>query len=122
MNDKQIISYLTPAGHWLKEHLIYFGLFVLCFTIGSLWLIFIDVASTEKSDWETFSAIARNLGLLLLGTIGLPLAIWRSVLAHKQTNIANRNATNAIEQTKIANNNTCQRAGTNQGYSARPVC
>lgn len=122
MNDKQIISCLTPAGHWLKEHLIYFGLFVLCFTIGSLWLIFIDVASTEKSDWETFSAIARNLGLLFLGAIGLPLAIWRSVLAHKQTNIANRNAANAIEQTKIANNNTAnaleQTKVTRQGQHA----
>ncbi|SNY91973.1 Pentapeptide repeat-containing protein [Cohaesibacter sp. ES.047] len=106
MNDKEIISYLTPAGHWLKDHSIYFGLIVLCFTIGSLWLIFIDVASTEKSDWEIFSAIARNLGLLLLGAIGLPLAIWRSVLAHRQTAIANRNAANAVEQTKIANSNT----------------
>ena len=49
------------------------------------------------------SAILRNLGLLAIGVIALPLAIWRSVLAHQQTIISNQQATNALEQTKIAN-------------------
>lgn len=45
----------------------------------------------------------RNIGLVLLGLIGLPLAIWRSWLAHKQTQTGLQQAETALEQTRIAN-------------------
>nr|WP_321982483.1 pentapeptide repeat-containing protein [uncultured Cohaesibacter sp.] len=88
MNDKEIIKLLTPTGIWLRGHLIYLGTFVLLFSGLGLWLIFHDVANAEASVWKEFSEIARNLGLLLLGVIGLPLAIWRSTIAAKQVRIA----------------------------------
>lgn len=48
------------------------------------------------------STIFRNFGLFALAAIGLVLAVWRSFLAHKQTNTANRQAEIANKQAKLA--------------------
>jgi len=52
-------------------------------------------------DWlaNENSAILRNLGLLLFGILGMPLAWWR-------TKIADKNAENALNNTKIADRNS----------------
>ena len=50
-------------------------------------------------DWlthgESGSATIRNLGLVLAGIIALPLAIWRSIVAQKQANAAQRQSDTA---------------------------
>ena len=46
-------------------------------------------------DGESNSTTLRNLGLLALGLLALPFAIWRSCVAHRQ-------ATAALRQTDIA--------------------
>ncbi|SFN60041.1 Pentapeptide repeat-containing protein [Cohaesibacter marisflavi] len=101
MNDREIIKFLTPAGIWLRRHLIYLGAFVLLFSGFGLWLIFNDVASAEASVWKEFSEIARNLGLLLLGVIGLPLAIWRSVVASSQAKTAIKQSQHTAKQIEL---------------------
>lgn len=56
---------------------------------------------TYKSrSLSEFSEIARNFGLILLGLIGLPLAIWRSKTAHDQAKTANDQAKTAIRQSE----------------------
>ena len=37
---------------------------------------------------ETYSATLRNIGLLIAGIIALPLALWRSIVAHSQAKSA----------------------------------
>ncbi|WP_321339698.1 pentapeptide repeat-containing protein [uncultured Cohaesibacter sp.] len=101
MNDKEIFKTLTPVGVWLRSHLVYFGAFVSLFLGLGLWVIFNDVANAEASVWREFSEIARNLGLLLLGVIGLPLAIWRSVVASSQAKTAIRQSEHTAKQIEL---------------------
>ena len=52
--------------------------------------------------WEPRGEPLRNLALILLGVIGLPLAIWRSIVAHRQTQASLRQAQISYEQTQIS--------------------
>nr|WP_319516570.1 pentapeptide repeat-containing protein [uncultured Cohaesibacter sp.] len=101
MDDKEIIKLLTPTGTWLRGHLIYLGTFVLLFSGLGLWLIFNDAVNEEARVWREFSEIARNLGLLLLGVIGLPLAIWRSTVAYSQAKTAIEQSEHTAKQIKL---------------------
>ena len=40
------------------------------------------------SNWESWSAIIRNFGLVIAAGIALPLAIWRSIVAARQATTA----------------------------------
>ncbi len=42
------------------------------------------------TDGESASTTIRNLGLVVLGAVGLPVAIWRSVIAARQAEAAQR--------------------------------
>ena len=66
------------------------------------WIVFVLIGTTVFSivfwDWldgtESGSATVRNLGLLVVAIIGLPLAIWRSRVAERQADTAQRGLLN----------------------------
>ena len=47
------------------------------------------------TDWESISTIIRNFGLVAAALIALPLAVWRSVVAGRQADAAQRQAETA---------------------------
>ena len=66
-------------------------------------------------DWlsgdESASTTIRNIGFIMAGSVALPLAIWRGVVADKQAGAAQRQAETALEQT-----DTAQRSLLNERY------
>ena len=46
------------------------------------------------SNWESWSTIVRNYGLVIAAVIALPLAIWRSFVATRQAETAQRSLLN----------------------------
>ena len=48
----------------------------------------------KEGDKESNGSVLRNLALVAAAVIGLPLAVWRSWLAHKQANTAERGHNN----------------------------
>ena len=63
------------------------------------------------SDGESPSTTIRNIGFVIAGLVALPLAVWRGVVADKQSTAAQRQAETALEQTAIA-----QRSLLNERY------
>ena len=55
----------------------------------------LDWAGKIHPGRESASATIRNLGLIALPMIALPLAIWRSIVAHRQADAAHRQADTA---------------------------
>ena len=57
-------------------------------------------------DWlsgnESGSTTIRNIGLVIAGSIALPLAIWRGAVADKQASAAQRQAETALDQAATA--------------------
>ena len=95
-------------GDWCRTK---FGsLFVLCGT-GLLLLSIPEAASALPSATESFwawltyqesgSATLRNMGLLVLALIGLPFAMWRTVVAARQAAIAQRTQRNERHQKAV---------------------
>ena len=66
------------------------------------WVVFVLGAAITLSikfwDWlgggESGSTTIRNLGLIIAAVIGLPIAIWRSILAQRQAETAQRSLLN----------------------------
>lgn len=63
--------------------------------IGAIEVILVVVQWDWLSDNESGSATIRNIGLVIAGSVAIPLAIWRAVIADKQ-------ASSAQHQTTIA--------------------
>ena len=63
------------------------------------------------SDGESPSTTIRNVGFVIAGLVALPLAVWRGVVADKQSTAAHRQAATALEQSAIA-----QRSLLNERY------
>ena len=67
------------------------------------WVVFVLGAGITLSivfwDWlggeESGSTTIRNLGLVIAATVGLPIAIWRSIVAQRQVETAQRQAETA---------------------------
>lgn len=55
-------------------------------TAGVIWMKFPEWLTSGESASTTL----RNMGLIVAAAIGLPLAIWRSVIAERQANAARR--------------------------------
>ncbi|MBC6440479.1 MAG: pentapeptide repeat-containing protein [Rhodospirillales bacterium] len=73
-----------------------------------LVLLAIPAALYGLWDWAhekdpSNSETLRNLALVLAAVIGLPLAVWRSVVAHRQAETANEKAEAAHRQAETAN-------------------
>ena len=66
-------------------------------------------------DWlsgdESGSTTIRNIGLIMAGSVALPLAIWRGIVADKQAGAAQHQAETALDQA-----NTAQRGLLNERY------
>lgn len=70
-----------PQGSGVEVTIVCFAaiLVAVCIYVG------VVVANQVGFGAVDISNIIRNYGLLALGTVGLPLAIWRSWVAHLQT-------------------------------------
>ena len=55
---------------------------------------FWDWLQTVSDDKESGSTTIRNIGLVIAGVIALPLALWRSWVAHRQADTADQNLLN----------------------------
>lgn len=69
--------------------LIVFSAIVVAFGIWAICLIF-DPWPKSPNDLKDRTELVRNIGLFALGIVGLPLAIWRSLTASRQTEEAIR--------------------------------
>lgn len=76
---------LSRAGssHATKWWIIAWALFLVAATIG----VWIRCPVWLTSD-ESASTTIRNLGLVILASVGLPVAIWRSAIAERQARAA----------------------------------
>lgn len=81
---------------------VIFGFFmavILALTLLLAW----DTWTEFRQDLQSDPIVGmRNIGLLLLGLIGLPLAIWRSLLAYRQVQTQIRQADGQTEQIALA--------------------
>jgi len=99
---KHIWGILSVFAHKLSILLwIFWVLLVLIIILSPIFALKFDILGTVE-QWSIIagedvnpSELLRNLGWLLITAIGLPLIIWRSMLAHRQT-------LNAIRQSDIA--------------------
>ena len=75
-------------------------------TTSALVLVIEVVLSIVLWDWlsngESGSTTIRNIGLVIAGSVALPLAIWRGIVADKQAGAAQRQAETALDQAGIA--------------------
>ena len=79
---------------------------IALFSILVLCLANLDRFEFGKfSNWltkdESGSATIRNIGLLVLAVVGMPFAIWRSVVAGRQADIAQRGLRNERYQKAV---------------------
>ena len=83
------------------------------------WVVFVLIAATALSimfwcwlsDGESNSTTIRNLSLVIAAIIGLPLVIWRSIVAERQADAAQSQAETAQRQSE-----TAQRGLLNERY------
>ena len=77
---------------WISTSAVVLGIeFILSIALWN-WLSGDDSASTA----------IRNIGFIMAGSVALPLAIWRGVVADKQASAAQRQAGTALQQAAIA--------------------
>ena len=56
------------------------------------WLTGADSAGATMNGADSAGATIRNIGLVIAGSVALPLALWRGVVADKQASAAQRQA------------------------------
>ena len=81
----------TPVSSFFKTNAvpIFWWLYVIIILVGAVCL--------ASRYWECLlrdAGLARNLILVVAAAIGLPLAIWRSIVANRQSETAQRNLLN----------------------------
>ncbi len=87
---------------WLRVGL---GIVVSILVLGGLlWAVWVywDWLATVPQGRESRSTTARNVGLVIGGVIAIMLALWRSIVAHRQALTAQRQALTAQSQAEIA--------------------
>ena len=96
-----------PRRSWAKAHraresvqskLGLIALLVLAVVVAAgVWSLvqFWDWLQTGEVGRETGSTTVRNIGLLVAGLVALPLALWRSIVAQRQADAAQRQAVTA---------------------------
>ena len=78
----------VPATWWLGL----WTLFLLA-AVGAMWMV-CPVWLTGK---ESASTTIRNLGLVVAAAVGLPLAIWRSIVAQRQAEASQQQSETAFQ-------------------------
>ena len=66
---------------------------VLIIAAGAVWVM----CPAWLTGGESASTTLRNLGLILGAAIGLPIAIWRSIVAERQAEAAHRQSDSAMQ-------------------------
>ena len=100
-NDSGIFGRMKRAGRWLagatRERVAALAKWLFVSVIALLvywWAEIIAWAATPvPGGAESYGEVLRNLALLAAAVIGLPLAIWRSWVAERQTRVAQKQAT-----------------------------
>ncbi len=93
----------VPMWVWLKW--LFPALLVLLLIVGALVYLWEDIrhwAGENSSNDEILRNLALAVGACLAAFIGLPLAIWRSCVAHSQAETANRQAEIANRQAETS--------------------
>ena len=105
MGREQLEKIVNPNNRRVLARLaIVFSAGLLMFAIPGIVLYF---ASRAECCWywltygESGSATLRNLALLVFGLIGLPFAMWRTIVAARQADIAQRTLQNARHQRAV---------------------
>ena len=96
---------------WSNCRDVFRGKWFVAGSITLLFVIFVYVFNVQRtefteiwtllSDGESVSATLRNIGLLFIATVALPFAIWRSVVAGRQADIAQRGLRNERYQKAV---------------------
>ena len=101
---------LGKRGYWRKCRDVFCGRWFVAVAITLMLIIsfFFSMQRMEIAlfwEWlnngESGSATLRNIGLLILATIALPFAIWRSIVAGRQVSIAQRGLRNERYQKAV---------------------
>ena len=79
-------------GFWITTSVVFF------FVGIALTIVFWDWLSGGESGSTTI----RNIGFIIAGSVAIPLAIWRGVVADKQASAAGEQTDTALEQVAIA--------------------
>ena len=82
----------TAGGPWLTIAAVVFAIEVGLSIVLWDWL----------NDGESASTTIRNIGFVIAGSVALPLAIWRGLVADKQASAAQRQVRAAQEQASAA--------------------
>ena len=92
-------------------HFLVFGVIAICLGVVLTVLSAVDILPDSSSragafwSWltcgESGSATLRNVGLLLLALVGLPFAMWRTIVAARQADIAESALRNERYQTAV---------------------
>ena len=93
----KLLSWLRSVWSWIRRNEFIVGaVAVLAALSGTLWVLCVywDWFVTEPTDRESGSTTVRNLGLVVGGLIAIPLAIWRSIVAQRQADTAQRGLLN----------------------------
>ena len=89
MRTKMWVHVRNNAG-WYMAGLIVVLLVVTGFLVWRFW----DWLRMGEGGYESGTATVRNLGLLVTAIIALPLGIWRSFVAHRQSQTAQQGLLN----------------------------
>ncbi len=98
-------EWAQPVKRFLWLILCWLSCALLCLIV--VWLATWSISPEGLRFWSgpgeditvTPSEVLRNLGLTALGVIGLPLAIWRSLVAERNARVAERSHQNERYQT-----------------------
>ena len=79
---RYVLGWAQKHPCWVLIPVFSIGMLVLfAWGVCAYWAWLVEVPSGKESG----STIVRSLGLLLIALIALPLAIWRSFVAHRQS-------------------------------------
>lgn len=95
--ETQAIETASSVPRWRRalSHAVSRGATKWWITVWALSLVAAAVIAWIRcpawlTDGESASTTIRNLGLVILAAVGLPVAIWRSVIAERQAQAAQR--------------------------------
>lgn len=90
--DNNARSDIAAIGRLIRRAGVQYGLLVAAFLLFLITVLFPEIwsLSTWGGEDGNRSEVLRNIALILLGAIGLPLAAWRSWVAARQTEISER--------------------------------
>ena len=88
LRQKRRFCSRIPSPWWIVAWAV-----ILVIAAGSAWV----TCPAWLTGGESASTTLRNLGLLLAAAIGLPLAIWRGIVAERQADAARRQADTAVQ-------------------------